>query len=427
MQLPAIMLMPLVTFAADFPPPDQLAIEPGFPDPLRMRDGAVVSTREQWMERRVPELRALFEHYMYGRWPAGGGWRGQTLLFEDAQAIGGAATVREFAVDVGLEQTVQLLVVTPNAVPAPVPCFLGLNFHGNHALLEHAQIALPKGWVRGNRDGSGGHAAREEDRGKERDAWNVAGVIERGYAIASFYQGDIVADEAKLAKAALAKLNGPGNAPRPDDTATLMAWAWGFSQMLTALEKIEPIDSRRVAAVGHSRNGKTALLAAGFDTRFAMVIPSQAGSGGTGPSRVAPELAAPQANGRPRAETVAVITKAFPHWFAANFSRFAEEPGRLPFDQHSLVALCAPRPVLLSNATEDLWANPAGQFEMLRGADPVYQLVAGDGLGAAGMPPVGKLLDSRLGYFLRAGNHSMEKADWDTWLDYADRWLKSEL
>ena len=100
------------------------------------------------------------------------------------------------------------------------------------------------------------------------------------------------------------------------------------------------------------------------------------------------------------------------------------EPARLPFDQHELLTLCAPRPVLYSNATEDKWANPTGQFDMLRAADPVYRLVAGDGLGAEKMPEVGKLLDSRLGYYIREGKHSMTTPDWKVWLDYADKWLK---
>ena len=121
-----------------------------------------------------------------------------------------------------------------------------------------------------------------------------------------------------------------------------------------------------------------------------------------------------------------MINKDFPHWFAGNFKAFNDEPARLPFDQHCLIALCAPRPVLLSCATEDLWANPAGQFEMLRAADPVYRLVAGDGLGAQERPEIGRLLPSRLGYFIREGKHSMNGVDWAAWLDYADLWLRAK-
>jgi hypothetical protein len=433
MKLPVLaMLSPALLFAADLPDPSALPVQRGLPDPLVTRHGPRVMNRDQWEKTRKPELRVLFEQYMYGRWPTGAGWKGNKLLFEDKKALNGTATVREFAVDVGLDAPVQLLVATPNGKTGPSPCFLGLNFYGNHTLLDLPGIALPKGWVRANRDGTGGNTAHEEDRGKEIDVWNIANSIQRGYAVATFYQGDLVPDEAKLAGPALEKLDPAKDFETPEGakawnnsgTATIAAWAWGFSQMLSALEKLPEIDPKRVATVGHSRNGKTALLAAAFDERFAMAIPSQAGSGGTGPSRVAPELAKPNANGRPTAETVAVITKSFPHWFCKNFSAFADDLDRLPFDQHCLIAMCAPRPVLVSNATEDLWANPAGQFEMLAAAAPVYQLYGEAPLGSEKAPQPGQLLKSRLGYFIRTGKHSMIAVDWAAWLDYADQWLK---
>ena len=425
--LPLAFLTPMLTFAADFPAPSALPLVPTLPDPLVARDGTVIKTREQWEAVRRPELRELFQHYMYGRQPAKPPRVDVKLLIEDKNALTGAATLREFDVDLGLKKPARLLVVTPNAKSLPVPCFLGLNFRGNHQALAHPGIALPQSWVRPNKNGTGGRAAREQDRGKETDLWNIATSIQRGYAVATFFQSDVVPDDATGAEPILRRLSGtPAMERGPADTATIMAWAWGFSRMLDALETLPQIDARRVATVGHSRNGKTALLAAAFDERFAMAIPSQSGCGGSAPSRVAPELARLNAKGRPTAETLAMINKNFPHWFAGNFKAFNDEPARLPFDQHCLIALCAPRPVLLSCATEDLWANPAGQFEMLRAADPVYRLLAGDGLGTKQKPEAGKLVPSRLGYFIREGKHSMNAADWAAWLDYADLWLRAK-
>ena len=103
------------------------------------------------------------------------------------------------------------------------------------------------------------------------------------------------------------------------------------------------------------------------------------------------------------------------------FKNFNEQPDKLPFDQHCLIALCAPRPVLLPNATEDTWANPEGQFEMLQAADPVYRLLGAEGLDANQAPEVGKLVDSALGYYIRPGKHSMTKEDWKIFLDFADK------
>jgi hypothetical protein len=102
---------------------------------------------------------------------------------------------------------------------------------------------------------------------------------------------------------------------------------------------------------------------------------------------------------------------------------FNDQPERLPFDQHCLIALVAPRPVLLSNALEDTWANPEGQFQVLQPADPVYRLLGSAGLEAKHMPEPGILIASKLGYYIRPGKHSIAKEDWKVFLDFADKRL----
>jgi hypothetical protein len=411
-------------FAAEFPPAADLPSQPSLPDPLVMRDGTRLTTADDWAKKRAPELRALFQHYMYGTQPPS--IKAPTkLIREDKAALSGKAILRELHVDLGLAEPVHLMVVIPSARKEPAPCFLGLNFSGNYALLDDPQIEMPKGWVSEKYAGAPANRAGEAGRGKQKDAWAIEQSIDRGYAVATFFNSEVIPDQAEAAEPLLRKLAGTKADQRgPADTATIMAWAWAFSRMLDVIETMPEIDAKRVATVGHSRNGKTALLAVAFDPRFAMAVPSQAGCGGTAPNRVAPDLAKPGQNSRPTAETVAVINKSFPHWFCGNFKAFNDTPDRLPFDQHCLIALCAPRPVLVSNATEDLWANPSGQFDMLKAADPVYRLVAKDGIGADSMPEIGKLLNSRLGYYIRPGKHSMTAEDWKVWLDYADRWLR---
>ena len=199
-----------------------------------------------------------------------------------------------------------------------------------------------------------------------------------------------------------------------DDTATVACWAWGVQRAVDYLTTDPSIDAARIAAVGHSRLGKTVLLAAAFDERIALAVPNQAGCGGTGPSR----------HSDPKAEGVKRINTSFPHWFCANFKAFNDDPSKLPFDQNCLAALCAPRPLLFTNAAEDLWANPAGQFEVLKAASPAYRLLGVEGLGAKSVPPAGKLLDSRLGYFIRPGKHGMTSLDWTAYMDFADKWMK---
>jgi hypothetical protein len=152
-------------------------------------------------------------------------------------------------------------------------------------------------------------------------------------------------------------------------------------------------------------------LAAALDERIALTIPHQAGCGGTAPSR-----------GKV-GESVKRINDGFPHWFNAEFKKFNEQPERTPFDQNGLVALCAPRPVLFSNAVEDQWANPGGQFEVLQAADPVYRWLKAGGLDAKTMPELNRLVKSKLGYYIRPGKHSMTAGDWEVFLEFADAHL----
>ncbi|HEY2341444.1 MAG TPA: acetylxylan esterase [Chthoniobacteraceae bacterium] len=399
--------------ADSYPSFDQLPVQPGFPDPLVMRSGEKVATKEDWMQKRAPELWNLFQHYEYGFQPPAPAKVASKVEREDASALGGKATLREVTLSWGRPDIeIHLLLVFPNHRDKPVPTFVGLNFEGNEALVTDPKVRLP-------------NPAAEARRGKELDTWNLEEIIDRGYALATFFCGDVVPDKAEPAFERLKAFRPAerANAPSPDDCATIAAWAWGLSRALDYLITVPEIDGKKVAVTGHSRLGKTALVAGALDPRFAMVLPLQAGCGGTAPARVKPELG-DQPNGKSIVETLKRINAQFPYWFDDVFKQFVDEPARLPFDQHELMALCAPRPLLVCAATEDTWANPDGQFALVRAADPVYRLVAGDGLTSEEMPAVGKLQPSRLGYFIRAGKHSMTKVDWDAFLDYADKWLE---
>ena len=412
---PAFLFAAMISsaFAVDFPEPAQLPASATPPDPLVLRDGTRIATRDDWAAKRKPELRALVQHYEYGLIPSAPARLEFRTLAEPHSIFGGKATLREIAIRYDDRGEFALLLVVPAKRDKPAPCFIGLDFNGNHALLEDAAIRIPDN-----------PRSKDVARGKEIDAWAIEQSIDRGYAVATFFNGDIIPDDKALAPERLkAFLPAGKSADDADAPATIACWAWGFMRAIDYLEKQPEIDARRIAVVGHSRNGKTAMLAAAFDERIALAIPSQAGCGGTAPCRLPAEFLRPP-DGKLIHETIQRINTSFPHWFCGNFKAFNETPDKLPFDQHALVALCAPRPVLFSNASEDLWANPAGQFAMLRAADPVYRLVAGEGCGATEMPPVGQLLPSRLGYYIREGKHSMTKADWAVWLDFADRWMK---
>ncbi len=401
-----------------FPDVSELPPRADLPDALTMLDGHKVTTREQWLKERRPELKALFQHYMYGFFPPSPPRVEAAVRRVDPECFGGKATLKEVTLSFGPPKApkIELLVVVPNRRQGPAPAVLGLNFHGNHTLLPDPAIALPAGWMRSNGPGVKDNRATDAGRGSRVPVWSIEASIDRGYAIATFYNGDIDPDRPDFTDGVHPHYFKEGQTePGPHDWGCIAAWAWGLQRAVDFLVTEKEIDPKRIAVFGHSRNGKTALLAAAYDDRIALAIPHQAGCGGTAPSRTR----------NPKAETVARINKSFPHWFNDTFSRFNDQVERLPFDQHCLVAICAPRPVLYTNAIEDQWANPPGQFEMLQAADPVYRLLGAGGLEADRMPEPGTLVDSTLGYFIRPGKHSTTPEDWKVFLDFCDRHLKA--
>ena len=395
----------------EFPPIEKLITKPEMPDPLVMMDGTRVASKEDWFKKRRPELKELLQHYMYGRLPDKMTVTAR-VNHEDPKAFGGKATLREVILSLGTPEIgkIHLLLVTPNGRKEAAGCFVGMNFCGNHAIVSDPKVLIPTCWMYPNRKGVKDNKASAEGRGTEIDTWNLEQSIDRGYAVATFYNGDIDPDRADKREGVRPAWL-PGGDIAPDHTATIMAWAWGIHRAIDYLVTLKEIDAKKIICVGHSRLGKTALLAAAFDDRIAIAMPHQAGCGGTAPSR-----------GKV-GESVKQINDRFPHWFCGNFKAFNLEPAKLPFDQHCLVALCAPRPVLFTNAMEDSWANPDGQFEVLKAADPVYRMLDAGGLEAKERPAIGKLVDSKLGYFIREGKHSMNRTDWKAFLDFADKHL----
>jgi hypothetical protein len=432
-------------FAADaFPDFSQLPAHPEIPNPLVMLDGTKVTSASQWGSQRRPELKALFQHYMYGTLPPAPQHVSFDVQRVDHGMFGGKATKKEIAIrfsDDTNAPVIQLLLVVPNEHPSNrfklpdemrrgpgvkklsergqtgtkrgFPVFVGLNFCGNHTLVTNQDIALPTGWLQKNCPGCVDNHATEVGRGTQLDIWNIEQSIDRGYAVATFYCGDIEPDitnattglRAFLASQTAVKKSGPG------DCGTIAAWAWGLSRCVDYLVTDRDVDPKRIIVVGHSRFGKASILAAAMDERFAMAIPLQAGCGGTAPNRGT------------SGESVKAINTRFPHWFNDEFKKFNDEPAKLPFDQDCLIALAAPRPVLLGAATGDTWANPHGAFEMLQDADSVYHLLGVRGLETKEFPPENQLVGHRLGFFIRPGKHSMLKSDWQVFLDFADREL----
>lgn len=384
------------------------------PDPLIFNNGSKVSTKADW-EKRREEIYKLFENEVYGVSPK---WNGKVKITETSSrdnALGGIAVCKEVKLtlingDKSLD--LNLLIFLPHS-DKPIPVFLGYNFSGNHTVTDEPGIAVTTSWVRNNsRKGINDNKARESLRGSDAGSWCVKDLIARGYGLVTLYYGDADPDFDDGFKNGV---HGLYNQKR-DATSwgTIAGWAWGLSRVMDYLEKVPAIDSKKVAVIGHSRLGKTALWAGASDQRFAVVISNCSGCGGAALSR------------RRIGETVYLINKTFPHWFCGNFKKYDNKEDNLPVDQHELLALIAPRPLYVKSADEDLWADPRGEFLSCVAASPVYELLGMKGLPVKNIPPVNQPVIGTIGYHIQTGKHAINLFDWQNYMDFADMQFKGK-
>lgn len=385
------------------------------PDPLLCADGSRVSTAAAWTDKRRPELLHLFEREVYGRTPDAKlpGLR-FAVLSEDKGALGGKATKREVAIHFGEKESprAEILLYLPNQHAKAVPVFVSLNFGGNHSVANDPAIRLSQGWFRNDpKKGYADNKAGEQTRGSSVERWPVEQIIARGYGVATAYYGDFEPDHAEGVGDGVRPLffKPAQTAPADDDWGAIGAWAWGLGRMADYLQTLPDVDPKKLAVLGHSRLGKTSLWAGAQDTRFGIVISNDSGAGGAALSK------------RIFGETVGVLNNAFPHWFCGNFKKYSNNEAALPIDQHELIALIAPRPVYIASATEDLWADPKGEFLGGKLAEPVYALFGKKGLGVDEPPPADKSVGDFIGYHARTGKHDILLFDWEQYMNFADR------
>ena len=358
------------------------------PDLLTGSGNKKITSREDWINIRRPELLELFTSQVYGRVPPTPYQLNFKVVKEDPNAMNGLATLKLVDIIITAQSkvlTIHLGLFLPNKVKKPVPAFL--------LICNRAPSNI------------------DFTRTKKSEFWPAEEVIARGYAIAAFDNADVDPDKDDGFKNGIHELLDAGRTP--ESWGTLAAWAWGASRCLDYMITDKRIAPNKVAVVGHSRGGKTSLWAGACDQRFAMVVSNEAGCGGSSLSH------------RRFGETVYEINRAFPHWFCTNYRAYNNNEDALPVDQHMLIALIAPRPVYVASANEDRWGDPRGQYLALCQAVPAYNLFKTKSDFPEATPPLNvPLFSGNMAYHIRDGKHNMLLKDWNFFMDFADIVLK---
>ncbi len=232
-------------------------------------------------------------------------------------------------------------------------------------------------------------------------------IIDNGFAVLYLYYKDITSDNADFTSGLAGVLYNDG-VRGESDAGKIAMWAWATHRMLDYAQTLEALDMKKSAVCGHSRLGKTALLAAASDSRFEFCFSNDSGCSGAAITR-----------GK-RGETLENITDTFPYWFCENYLKYRGRVDSMPFDQHDLLGAIAPRYLYVASADEDIWADPNAEFSACIYASEAYRLKGLRGLAAEKhSPEVAQCLhEGEIGYHLRRGTHYLSREDWLRFIEF---------
>ncbi|MEO6568297.1 MAG: acetylxylan esterase [Opitutaceae bacterium] len=370
------------------------------PDPLVSANGERVTQADTWARGRRPEILNLYQTEIFGRVPsAAPRVRFENVLSETISLNGTQALHRHAIVHIGEGASalkVNVHTYLPPSSSKPVPVLLHVTFATNTATPPTTPPT-------------------EGPPNRPSEAGPVVDMLGRGFGYALVRYTEIQPDNATTHASGLQALSyAPGQTkPADDEWGTIATWSWGLSRVLDYLATDAAVDAQRVAVIGHSRLGKTALWAGASDPRFALIFSSCAGEMGSALAR------------RDFGESLDDMAGNFGWQFAGNLQKYPGHWNELPVDAHMLIALCAPRPVFITGGTKDQWADPKGEFLAEVAAAPVYELLGKRGLGITELPALDTpVIDGDLGFHYHTGGHTITPSDWTAFLTFAARHLK---
>jgi hypothetical protein len=377
------------------------------PDPLVLNNGRRVRNAKTWWKKRRPQILEIFETQQFGRSPGRPADESFEVTDKGTLALGGKALRKQITIHLLKDPAapvIHLLLYVPAAARKPVPVLFSISFTAVSSSVDDPGITPETIWnPRTNTRVPAGTSRFFRPM-------NILPVIDAGFGYATYYYGDVDPDYAAgFSHGIRAWYLKPGETERgPDDWGSIAAWAWGMSRVEDYLETDESVDAKRVAILGVSRLGKTVLWAGASDIRFAAVIASCSGEGGAALSH------------RDYGETIAHLTapSRFPYQFALNYAKWSGFPDRAPMDAHMLIALIAPRPLLLQTGSTDFWSDPKGEFLAEVAAGPVYRLLGKDPLDTDVWPAARQPILHDLAYYMHEGGHGTEPSDWDIYLEF---------
>ena len=422
-QPPRVPIPRIETALGTMPGPTELPSRPEMPDVMTFEDGRRVTTPALWKLRRE-EMKRLLAYYATGLMPPPpGNVRGRDV--KSATVLGGQVRYRLVHLSFGpaSKPGFDVALFVPTAAKGRVPTIVFPTFGPTPGAAPLPTMVRPPEQGRGPdaltiplgdqtpRVAAAAAAssalpalpASAFAADPEAAANTHAAVFSRGYALAIYHYQDTGEDTiGRNTDGSWAFRSTRYYPAYPGyDWGLAAGWAWGVSRCLDYLETQLFADHSRFIAIGHSRIGKAVLVAGAFEERLAIVAPVGSGAGGTGAYRFNGE----RGGGR---EGLADMMRKYPNWFSPNLLQFASQVDKLPFDQHWLIALAAPRAFVSLEGTDDRNCVPNALKQAIAGAKPAYDL-----LGVPG----------RLGVHYAPHPHALTEEDWEALLDFADQQL----